>query len=114
MENAIDFFQKWEKENNPFFPGEMRWDRSTVNELLAAYEKAKKTALQESISGWVVINRKHATTLGAFINYFTFKRTRSEAINSFIEGTGHSWKYWRKKYNFSCERATQTIKINQP
>ena len=31
MNNSQEFMQKWEKENNPFYPDEMRWDRISIN-----------------------------------------------------------------------------------
>jgi hypothetical protein len=41
MENSQEFMQVWEKTNNPFYPNEMRWDRASINRMLAGYEAQK-------------------------------------------------------------------------
>ena len=39
-----EFMEKWEKENNPFYPNEMRWDKVKINQMLSAYEQQKQTS----------------------------------------------------------------------
>lgn len=39
---AVQFMEKWNKENNPFYPNEMKWDRNTVYTMLTAYDEQYK------------------------------------------------------------------------
>lgn len=39
-------------------------------------------------------------TNGSLIDTLTFMRR--ESIKKLIDGTTHSWKYWRTKYGFRC------------
>lgn len=70
---------------------------------------AGKLVMTGKTDGWVVFNISHPSTGNKYIVGSTFSFTRSGSIKKFIEGSGNSWKYWKDKYNFRCERATQTI-----
>jgi len=39
IKDIQEYLQHWEKENNPFYPSEMRWDRLQVNRFLKDYKK---------------------------------------------------------------------------
>ena len=39
-----EYLQEWEKNNNPFYPNEMKWDRLTVNKFLSDYKQQKPIA----------------------------------------------------------------------
>ena len=34
-----EYLHKWEEENNPFYPDEMRWDRVKVNTFLKDWKQ---------------------------------------------------------------------------
>lgn len=65
--------------------------------------------MQKEQNGWVVINIGHPRTGNSFIVSDTFSRTRTLAIKNFVNGSGDSWEYWRKKYNFRVVKSKQTI-----
>jgi hypothetical protein len=39
IQDTQEYLQHWEKENNPFYPNEMRWDRLQVNIFLKEYKQ---------------------------------------------------------------------------
>ena len=39
IKDTQEYLQHWEKENNPFYPSEMRLDRLQVNRFLKDYKK---------------------------------------------------------------------------
>ena len=39
IKDTQQYLQHWEKENNPLYPSEMRWDRVEVNTFLKDYKK---------------------------------------------------------------------------
>ena len=39
IQDTQEYLQIWEKENNPFYPKEMRWDRLKVNMFLKDYKE---------------------------------------------------------------------------
>jgi len=39
IQDVQEYFQKWEKVNNPFYPNECRWDRIKIHEFLSDYKK---------------------------------------------------------------------------
>ena len=39
IQDTQEYLQHWEKENNPFYPSEMRWDRLQVNRFLKDYKE---------------------------------------------------------------------------
>jgi len=59
--------------------------------------------------GWVVINIGHPANGQKFIDRESFAFTKNGCIKNFIKGSGETWEYWRRKYNFRCVRATMTI-----
>lgn len=63
MENSQDFLQKWEKENNSFYPNEMRWNRAIVNKMLAEYEKTKKVKIKDKHHMAEIFKRKSYKTV---------------------------------------------------
>lgn len=38
IQDVQEYLQVWERQNNPFYPKEMRWDRAQVNRMLADYK----------------------------------------------------------------------------
>jgi len=39
IQDPQEYLQQWEKENNPFYPYEMRWDRVKVNRFLKDWKE---------------------------------------------------------------------------
>ena len=39
IQDVQEYLQEWEKENNPFYPNEMKWNRLTVNTFLKSYKE---------------------------------------------------------------------------
>ena len=39
IQDPQEYLQQWEKENNPFYPDEMRWDRVKVNTFLKDWKQ---------------------------------------------------------------------------
>jgi hypothetical protein len=39
IQDVQEYLQVWEKENNPLYPSEMRWDRLQVNLFLKDYKE---------------------------------------------------------------------------
>ncbi len=39
IQDTQEYLQHWEKENNPFYPSEMKWDRLQVNRFLKDYKQ---------------------------------------------------------------------------
>lgn len=39
IQDPQEYLQQWEKENNPFYPYEMRWDRVKVNTFLKDWKQ---------------------------------------------------------------------------
>ena len=39
IQDPQEYLEQWEKENNPFYPNEMRWDRVKVNTFLKEWKK---------------------------------------------------------------------------
>lgn len=60
--------------------------------------------------GWVIANTGHPTTGTKFIVEGSFSYKRADAIAKFCEGSGNSWLYWKKEYNFCAVKATQCVK----
>lgn len=60
-------------------------------------------------NGWVVINIGHPRTGNRYIVPETFSLKRGDAIKHFINGSGNTWAYWRKKYNFRVVKSKQLI-----
>ena len=61
---AVEFFKKYNKENNPFYPNDMRWTRRKIYEMLILYDKEQEEhiiSLREKLadfahsqwSGWM-------------------------------------------------------------
>jgi hypothetical protein len=65
--------------------------------------------MEDKTIGWVVQNQNHPNTQSKYIVASSFRQTRSEAIKAFIEGSGNSWRYWQRNYNFKCVKATCII-----
>jgi len=66
--------------------------------------------MNQTTQGWVVINENHPSHNRKYLSAHTFANTRTESIKLFIKGSGQSWKYWYRKYNFRCVKAESTIK----
>lgn len=65
--------------------------------------------LTETNIGWVVVNIGHPNTGSKYIVRESFAFTKNGSIKAFIKGSGESWGYWRRKYNFRCVRASMNI-----
>lgn len=39
IKDPQEYLQEWEKQNNPFYPSEMRWDRVKVNTFLKEWKQ---------------------------------------------------------------------------
>lgn len=39
IKDPQEYLQEWEKQNNPFYPDEMRWDRVKVNTFLKDWKQ---------------------------------------------------------------------------
>lgn len=63
---------------------------------------------------WCVVNRCHPTTGSSYIVPDTCARTKKESLARFAEGRGDAWEFWRKKYNFSCEKVIVHIETIDP
>lgn len=71
--------------------------------------------MEENRHGWVIANYNHPRAKGVTRIYpETFAYTRTQCISKFIEGSGSSWKWWKRKYNFVAVKATMKITIEQP
>jgi len=68
--------------------------------------------MNETFKGWVIINIGHPNNGEKYIVNFSFAYTKNGCIKEFINGSGHTWEYWRRKYNFRCVRAIMTIKVD--
>lgn len=66
--------------------------------------------MEDKVTGWVIGNTGSSRSGLQFIVPSTFSYTRTEAIAKFIEGSGNSWLYWKKEYNFCAVKATQCVK----
>jgi hypothetical protein len=55
IQDTQEYLQQWEKENNPFYPSEMRWDRLQVNRFLKYY----KQQLTLTDVGWSEVFTKY-------------------------------------------------------
>ena len=62
--------------------------------------------MKDEAKGWVVVNIGHPTSGVAYVVTSTFAYRRKDAIANFVSGSGETWKYWRKNYNFRAKRAT--------
>lgn len=65
--------------------------------------------MEDKTNGWVVENQNHPNTQSKYIVTSSFRQTRSESIKAFIDGSGQSWRYWQRKYNFRCVKASCVI-----
>ena len=70
---------------------------------------------KETIKGWVVICENHPRSGLSFIVSHTFRETRRESIDRFLKPSlGETWRNMRRKYNFKCVKAENTIDIDPP
>lgn len=65
--------------------------------------------MKTETKGWVVVNENHPSGANPYVVTSTFSETRKEAIKNFVTGSGESWKYWYRKYNFKCVKAKSTV-----
>ena len=65
--------------------------------------------MENKTNGWVVENQNHPNTQSKYIVPSSFRQTRSESIKAFIDGSGQSWRYWQRKYNFHYVKASCVI-----
>lgn len=67
--------------------------------------------MEETIKGYVIVAIKHPTTNRDFLNSPTFRETKGQCIRDFVSGSGATWKFWYRKFNFRCVKATSTITV---
>lgn len=65
--------------------------------------------MENKTTGWVVENQNHPTAQSKYIVPSSFRTTRAESIKAFVEGSGNSWRYWKRNYNFRCVKASCVI-----
>ena len=70
--------------------------------------------MQETIKGWVILTHNHGFSGNEFMLSWTFSRTRKESIETFTKESGESWRYWYKKFNYRCVKASSTVVVNEP
>jgi hypothetical protein len=78
---------------------------------LQTKKQVKMTQTQE---GWVVVAREHPNSERDYVMSSSFASTRSASIRSFVSGASKNWAYFKRKYNYRCERATLTIETKEP
>ena len=61
IQDTQEYLQQWEKENNPFYPSEMRWDRLQVNRFLKDYKQQLTLTDVVGQSEQCCLNPKHRT-----------------------------------------------------
>lgn len=62
--------------------------------------------------GWVIMTPKHPNGGKLSVYWFSFRRTRTEAIAEFIKGSGMTWRRWRKQYGFVAVKATADFRVS--
>lgn len=62
-------------------------------------------------TGWVIIILIPGDERPTLICHDEFAYMRRECIENFIKGSSHPWKYWYRKFNYRCVKATRTIEI---
>ena len=62
-------------------------------------------------NGYVIICEDHPVTGTSYIVHGSFQNYKHLAIAYFIKDTSHTWEYWKRKYNFRCVKATQSINL---
>lgn len=68
--------------------------------------------MEQTITGWVIINNNHPNNPKNKQIYFdTFAYTKKECISKFINGSGETWKYWYRMFNFRANKAEMTINV---
>jgi hypothetical protein len=67
--------------------------------------------MKEKVNGWVVATYHHGFTGRQFMVSSSFATTRSRSIQKFINGSGMSWKYWYRKFNYRCFKAISIITV---
>tara|TARA_R100000781_G_C4081320_1_gene127844 strand:+ start:879 stop:1085 length:207 start_codon:yes stop_codon:yes gene_type:complete len=66
--------------------------------------------MEETRKGWVIVNFDHPNNPGVKRIYpETFGYTRKDSIAKFINGSGSTWRYWYRKYNFRAMKCEMTI-----
>jgi len=68
--------------------------------------------MEQSETGWIIVNENHPNTKSKFLITSSFASTRKRSIQLFVEGSGADWRYWYRKYNFRCKRATSNILLD--
>lgn len=63
---------------------------------------------------WCVLTRNHPTTKSGHICQSTLSYLKKDAIKKFIDGSGKDWRYWKRKFNFTCERVSVKIETIKP
>lgn len=58
---------------------------------------------------WCVLTHKHPNTGNGSICQSTLSRRKKDAIEKFVDGSGSDWRYWKRNYNFTCEKVVVTV-----
>lgn len=72
---------------------------------------AQKQKITQEDRGWVIVCIDHPMTNKSFVVLNSFRYTRRQAIKDFNDSVV-SWEYWKRKYNYRCVRATQTVVVS--
>lgn len=72
----------------------------------------KSGEFNEQHLGWVIMTPKHPNSGKLSVLWFSFSRTRTEAIAKFCKGSGMTWRRWRKLYGFVAVKATADFRIS--
>jgi len=63
--------------------------------------------------GYVIINTGHPRTGREFVDNQSFNMYKGKCIEIFIKDSGRDWRYWYRKYNFRCVKATSIITLER-
>lgn len=80
IQDPQEYLDKWERENNPFYPDEMRWDRVKVNRFLKDWKEQCNIA--------DVVGRSEQ--LVAFLKWvgdgYDFENNAERIVKEYIDG----------------------------
>lgn len=67
--------------------------------------------MKKEITGRVVATECHPNSQKPMIVEHSFSYSQKEAIERFMEDSGYTWYYWRKKFGFKAVKAKLTIEV---
>lgn len=60
---------------------------------------------------WCVLTHCHPATGTSIFIESTLSYYKKDSIKKFTEGSGNTWNYWKRKFNYRCEKVTVTIEV---